>query len=730
MSPHDASKGALRVVSPRRMRVASSFLVDDGAVPVTVVTLGVNEAIVWVRRDVGGLCVGGSGVLVVPSSTSTPLRLPAHVVAFHPEAGIDARGQVVGRAELRFGALAPADRVALEELLVRCKPAAIAVGLGSEAALRVQLTRDPSFELIELDTAVEVESAVEAREISAIVLGPGLTPAGSAQLLTELAQTFPGVDTANIVLAYGRDKALFQHLVAIDRVFYLSESPGRSTDVAQVVASAVRDRSREEAPRAKNHLPAARRLGMFDLARRVSAARSVDAAVAQLVRWTVATLSSARAHVLLYDGDAQTLSAPAQDGGPARCESAASGLAAFAARTATSICVPRAQGDPRYDREADDPSGTGEERLAVVPIGATGSRPTAVLVAVRAAAEPPFSGEDMELLAAVADETASALDRVVAEARILAQQADQPFRVEALAQRFGADERPGDVLRLSPAWTGATYAVLLAAFALALIGSLVFHVREYATGQAVIRFEDKSDLTTAREGVVAALSTRPGDVVVKGQSLVQLTFAAESAEVERLGREFDLQLAALLREPVNQSARAQLATIRAQREAAEARLSERTLHAPRDGIVSGVRVRVGQKINAGDVVLSLVGDKDIHVIALLPGRYRAELKPGTTLRFQLSGYEHVYQTNAVDAVGEVVSAQEALRFVGLEPTPPPDSGPVVLVRSRLQRATYEAGDRTYRYHDGMPGTAEVAVRSEPVLVTLVPWLRHVLAPSD
>lgn len=603
------------------------------------------------------------------------------------------------------------------------RPVALAVGLGTELALRSDLRAHPGFEMIELSSEDEVLGVVATGGVSAVVLGPAVPPRRSAELLAALP-----CSTANVVLASGKEKSLFQDLVDRDRIFFLSEAPGRPSDVADVVASAVRHRSARETRSSSR-----RHLRLLDLARRLSALRDVESVAAQIVRWTSMVLPADRAYVLLYDPDREILIAPEQEDMPERRESAAAGLAAFVARTATAVHVTHAAGDPRYDHDADDPAGSGRERLAAVPIvvarRALTVEPIGVLVAIRGGEAPAFSDDEVSLLAEIASEVAAPLDRVATETRLLAEERNQPFRAQALASKFGADDREGDVLRLSPAWTSLAYVLVLAATVVALVGALAFDVHDYATGPATVRFEDKSDLTTAHEGIIESMSCRPGDVVVKGQSLVHLVDAAEASEAERLDRELELQLAAVLRDPVNPTTRAQLASIRVQRDSAQARLSERTLRAPRDGIVSGVRVRPGQKIDAGDVVLSLVGDKDVRVVGLLPARYRAELAKGAMLRFQLSGYEHVYQTNAVDAVGEVVSEKEAARYLGLE-LPGDGNGPVVLVSARMDRATYEAGGRSYRYHDGMPGIAEVRVRSEPLLVAVVPALRPLFSPDQ
>ena len=58
------------------------------------------------------------------------------------------------------------------------------------------------------------------------------------------------------------------------------------------------------------------------------------------------------------------------------------------------------------------------------------------------------------------------------------------------------------------------------------------------------------------------------------------------------------------------------------------------------------------------------------------------------------------------------------------------SYPVIIVRARLRRTTYLSSGRSYRYHDGMPGKADVRVHSDPAIVSLIPALRGILSPSD
>ena len=79
----------------------------------------------------------------------------------------------------------------------------------------------------------------------------------------------------------------------------------------------------------------------------------------------------------------------------------------------------------------------------------------------------------------------------------------------------------------------------------------------------------------------------------------------------------------------------------------------------------------------------------------------------------------------VESIGdEVVGPAEAKRFLGPGiGDAVPLTGSVVFVTARLPAPSFEADGRTYAYHDGILGTAEVRVRSEKVLFALVPALR-------
>ena len=99
------------------------------------------------------------------------------------------------------------------------------------------------------------------------------------------------------------------------------------------------------------------------------------------------------------------------------------------------------------------------------------------------------------------------------------------------------------------------------------------------------------------------------------------------------------------------------------------------------------------------------------------------------MRLEISGYRYAYQKLTVDQVGdEVIGPAEAGRTLGPALAGAVQvTGPVVLVKAKLPARTFQAEGKTYRYHNGLQGTAEVRVRSERILWTLLPGLKATVA---
>jgi len=312
------------------------------------------------------------------------------------------------------------------------------------------------------------------------------------------------------------------------------------------------------------------------------------------------------------------------------------------------------------------------------------------------------------------------------------QQQTPLFRQQAV-EHYAGQHHEGQLLRLSPSWTRWTFWLLVALFVAACLYGALGRVHEYATGPAVVRVEGRVDLTAKVPGTVATVAVQPGQRVAVGQPLVQFCDDAENAELERVRKEFDLQLLKVLRDPADQVARQALSTLRAQRDLAGTHLEQRLVRAPRAGVVSDVRIRPGQHLSVGELILTVVPDEArLSLVAILPGGYRPQLHPGMPLRFELVGYRYEYRELAIDAIGDqVVGPNEATRFLGAEIADSVSlAGPVVLVRAHLPARSFASEGRSLDYYDGLPAQAQARVRSEPVAVMLIPALKRLWHHAD
>ena len=302
------------------------------------------------------------------------------------------------------------------------------------------------------------------------------------------------------------------------------------------------------------------------------------------------------------------------------------------------------------------------------------------------------------------------------------------FRAEAIEHHAGA-EQEGDVLRFERWWTRVIYRILIAAAFVGFLFISLFNVDEYATGPAVVRVDGRRMITATTPATVEGVEVRPGQFVDVGTVLVRMYNTDEANELARATREVDLQLVRMLRDPNDVAVKTSLATLRAQRDQAKNTVDSRTVRAEVPGYVSDVRVQNGQHVNAGEVLLAVApkGSAQVSLVSMVPADYRPMLKDGLKMRFELDGFKYEYSDLVVtDVSAEAVGPTEVMRFLGQERSDAVqlDPGAKVLVTARLPAATFTSEGQPYGYFDGLTGVAEVRVRSEPILVTLVPALRQ------
>ncbi len=485
----------------------------------------------------------------------------------------------------------------------------------------------------------------------------------------------------------------------------------------------------EPPPPPKTQADAQRMQVVLAASRRLAAAVDLAAAESLAIDALVELLDADRVQFLYHDADDGALWSESKlrgdDGDDRR---AIAGLAGWTARTGLPAQTDRAGDDPRWFGRIDDPGGdAGARILTHAVIGAEG-HVHAVIIASRDGRRAAFSEFAPVMLAHFAHLAAPFLDQlsvhVQTQAILDEQEENQLFRREAMEAQ--ALPRWGDVVRVAPGWINWTYWLLVA---LVVAGGTYLwfgHAATYSTGHAVIRSTTRTELPARTDGNVTGVDVGPGDAVAAGQVVAHLDDANQRAAVERLAKEFQTQLRNHMLEPSDPGADASVRSLRLELETARTALEERLVRAAARGVVTDLRVRIGQHVEPGDIVASIVdGDADLEVIALLPGSDRPQLAPGMPLRLELDGYRYAYQELVIDSVSsDVISPTEARRVLGTDVA---DSfqlaGPVVLVRGHLSGADFVVDGRTYHYHDGMLGVAEVRVRSERILYTLVPGMR-------
>lgn len=297
------------------------------------------------------------------------------------------------------------------------------------------------------------------------------------------------------------------------------------------------------------------------------------------------------------------------------------------------------------------------------------------------------------------------------------------FRRQASARRSLSVE--GDPLRLSPGWLNWAFYLLAGVLLAVAVFVLVAKTPHYARGPAVVRAEDPAEVTAPEGGRVTAIAVEVGDRVRAGQRLLALDQDRELKEFRRIAAAFDRQLVNRLREPADPAAAELLAGLRLQREAALDRLRSRVLVAPSAGWVRNLRVRPGQNLSPGDLVLSLSSRREAaEVVAFLPAEYRPLLRRGLPMRLRVSTAAFGERTLVLSGVEQdILGPAEARRILGRTYSESINlSGPVVVAYARIEGA--RAPTDSALLYDGMVGVAEVLVRRERLIVALFPKLKR------
>jgi hypothetical protein len=557
------------------------------------------------------------------------------------------------------------------------------------------------FRLVEVASSEEVLQCFDREEVAVLVLGSRLTSIEAHDMLSRVVAGYPDHPAVNIVLGIGPEPQLFQRFIDEDRVFYLSRGPIPSAQLWSLVIAAVHcfqtNLQGKRATLAESVVSSDR---LLDFCTQIASQIDLKEACGLLTQAVQSLINADRTHCLIYDPEKNVLCSMDPQISEKQDESAAAGLVGYVARTGETVHLERVGIDPRYDAEADDPGGAQDARFLAVPILGPGAGLLGVATAIRDGQSAPFAADDvlrLELLAGCAAPTLGALLFQTRIQAVLLEQARASsiadiFRKEALDYHNQNGDEEGVLLFSSPPWLKRTHWIMLVLLGFIVLYTVLGKVNENATGPVVIRARSRIDVTATAGGLVRSLAVSVGDQVRVGDLLIRFgDTLSPNTTLQRL---------------------------------------EEPLRAPMGGIISDVRVRSGQLINPGDQVASIINEEaGYELIALLPGSYAPQIRSGMPLVLKMEGYPESHEVLPIGRVGaEILGPRQAARYVGRDSTDElPVAGSVVIVRSLLPSSKFAASERSYSYHEGMRGTAEVSVRSEPIIVNLIPGLKEFLS---
>jgi membrane fusion protein (multidrug efflux system) len=172
-------------------------------------------------------------------------------------------------------------------------------------------------------------------------------------------------------------------------------------------------------------------------------------------------------------------------------------------------------------------------------------------------------------------------------------------------------------------------------------------------------------ISTQVPGVVSRISFKSGEVVEKGEVLVELDSRVERAELASARARVELAVSEGARVeslvPVGaapqaelDAARAELDTARGNIEALRARIALKTIRAPFSGRLGIREVDLGQYLSPGATIATLETTDTIFVDFTLPQERLKDVGVGMPLRLTIPGAESIEGT--IDAVEPVVDA--------------------------------------------------------------------------
>ncbi|MFH1131433.1 MAG: PilZ domain-containing protein, partial [Pseudomonadota bacterium] len=481
------------------------------------------------------------------------------VVVWKGDDSKDHRGQAAVALGLQFAYPEATIQKALKNCIVQYRVTVLLVAFDNASLIVVQNLLAEHYKLIITAEAEEALGFLDENDVGVMCIGTGMIGEAAKELLEKAGSTFPGNNTLNVVLAAGADPSFFQDFIDTDDIYYLTMGAMLPEDLVPIIHGAV-EQYLGKSVAGKRFVDdegqqAIRLQRILELSRRLVMQQDVESVGQLAIDALEEVVDADRAYYLIYDFETQVLWTKDAATARMREESAAAGLVSFVGRTGVPVAVEHIGYDPRYDKDADDPYGRGDERFLAQPVVAAGwveprgeasknskttsfylqarmgqQRVLAILVAVREASRPMFSQQDKETLGVLAKQVASAFGQMDLKKQIedlssqneeiLQEKSQRVFRKEALDHYTRGERFEGEVLRVSPGWTRWTYWLIVLLVLAGLFYAVLGHINEYARGPAIVRVEGRTLVTAVSSGTVDSVEVNPGARVAANQLLV------------------------------------------------------------------------------------------------------------------------------------------------------------------------------------------------------------------
>ena len=226
--------------------------------------------------------------------------------------------------------------------------------------------------------------------------------------------------------------------------------------------------------------------------------------------------------------------------------------------------------------------------------------------------------------------------------------------------------------------------------------------RDRVEALGTLRANESVAVTAVVADKITAIRFDDGDRVEKGQVLVEMTTAEETALLEEVRsnleeaksqfeRSESLTKRRLTPETVFDQRRRDYATARARVAAMDARLSDRILKAPFAGRMGLRNVSAGSLVSPGDVIARIEDDSVMKLDFSVPSTFIATLKPGLEIIATARGFgEEKFRGTVASIDNRIDEITRTIRVRAILPNPDRRLVPGLLMNVNLYKNPREA----------------------------------------